>query len=50
MRNVIPLLKVAKCQHHIMCLSVELRSDLAWWGLFASHWNGTALVIPPNTK
>ena len=50
MQNVIPLLKVAKCQHHHIRLSVELRSDLAWWRLFASHWNGRALVIPPNAK
>ena len=50
MRNAIPLLKVAKCQHHHIRLSTELRSDLAWWRLFARHWNGTALVIPPNAK
>ena len=50
MRNAIPLLKVAKCQHHRIRLSVELRSDLAWWRLFASHWNGRVLVIPPNAK
>ena len=49
-RNAIPLLKIAKCQCHHIWLSVELRSDLAWWRLFASHWNGTALVTPPNAK
>ena len=50
MRSAIPLLKVAKCQHHHIRLSTELRSDLAWWRIFARHWNGTALVIPHNAK
>ena len=48
LRNAIPLLKMAKEQHHHIRLSVEIWSDLAWWKLFASFWNGTALVIPPN--
>ena len=50
MRSAIPLLKVAKCQHHHIRLLTDLRSDLAWWRIFARHWNGTALVIPHNTK
>ena len=50
MRNAITLLKVAKCQHHHIRLSAELRSDLAWWRLFARHWNGTGLVIPHNAN
>ena len=50
MRSAIPLLKVAKCQHHHIRLSTDLRSDLAWWRIFARHWNGTALVIPHNAK
>ena len=48
LRNAIPLLKMATKQHHHIRLSVEIRSDLAWWKLLASFWNGTALVIPPN--
>ena len=35
-------------QHHHIRLSVEIQSDLAWWKLFASYWNGTGLVISPN--
>ena len=50
MRSAIPLLKVAKCQHHHIRVSTDLRSDLAWWRIFARHWNGTALVIPHNAK
>ena len=50
MRSAIPLLKVAKCQHHHIRLSTDLRSDLAWWRIFARHLNGTALVIPHNAK
>ena len=49
LRNAIPLLKMAKQQHHHIRLSVEIRSDLAWWKLFASYWNGTGLVISPNS-
>ena len=48
LRNAIPLLKMAKQQHHHIRWSVEIRSDLAWWKLFATSWNGTGLVIPPN--
>ena len=50
MRTAIPLLKVAKRQHHHIHLSNELRTDLAWWRLFAQHWNGTALVISPSAR
>jgi len=46
MRNAIPLVKGAKQPHHHIHLSVELRSDLVWWKLFAASWNGTALIIP----
>ena len=49
LRNAIPLLKMAKQQHHHIRLSVEIRSDLAWWKLFAASWNGTGLVIQPNS-
>ena len=37
-------------QHHHICLSVEILSDLAWWKLLASFWNGTASVIPPKWR
>ena len=40
---------MAKQLHHHIRLSVEIRSDLAWWKLFASYWNGTGLVISPNS-
>ena len=40
---------MAKQQHHHIRLSVEICSDLAWWKLFAASWNGTGLVIQPNS-
>jgi len=46
LHQAIPLLKMAKKQHHNIHLSVEIKSDLAWWKLFASSWNGMALAIP----
>ena len=36
LRNAIPLLKMAKQQHHHIRLSAEIRSDLTWWKLFAT--------------
>ena len=50
MRTAIPLLKVAKRQHHHIHLSNELRTDLVWWRLFAQHWNRSALVISPSAR
>ena len=45
LRNAIPLLSVAKQPHHHIRLNKEFRSDLYWWKTFASHWNGTHLII-----
>jgi len=44
-----PLIKGAKQPHHHIRLSVEIRSDLAWWKLFATSWNGKALIISPDS-
>ena len=49
MRNAIPLIKGAKQPHHHIRLSVEIRSDLALWKLFAASWNGKALIISPDS-
>ena len=45
MRRAISLLKVAKCRHHHIRLNAEFRSDMMWWKVFASHWNGASLLI-----
>ena len=46
LRRAIALLSVAKCQHHHIRLNAEFRSDMMWWKVFSSHWNGTAMIIP----
>ncbi len=43
-RRAIALLGVAhKPYHHI-----RIRSDLAWWKVFATHWNGATLITDPT--
>ena len=49
MRNAIPLVKGANQSHHHIHLSLEFHSDLAWWKLFATSWNGKTLIIPPHS-
>ena len=34
-----------RCRHHHICLNASFRSDITWWKVFASHWNGASLVI-----
>ena len=33
---------------HPIRLNREFRSDLAWWRLFASEWNGVSFLTPPT--
>ena len=47
LRRAISLLSIAKCPHHHVRLNHEFHSDLMWWKVFGSHWNGTALFIDP---
>ena len=48
LRRAISLLSVAKQPHHHIRLNHKFRSDLMWWKVFGSHWNGTSLLIIPN--
>lgn len=49
-RQIITLLSVAKQPHHHIRLNNSFRSDLAWWRVFAAHWNGTALISNAHSK
>ena len=49
LRRAIALLCVAKQPHHHIRLNNEFRSDLMWWSVFGSHWNGAALLTTPHT-
>ena len=46
LRRIIALLSHAKRSHHYIRLNAEFKSDIAWWKVFASQWNGTAIIIP----
>ena len=50
LRRAIALLSIAKRQHHHIRLNAEFRSDMAWWHLLASHWNGVGIIIEPHTS
>lgn len=49
LRRAIALLSVAKQPHHRIRLNAEFRSDLLWWKMFSSQWNGTAILLDPST-
>ena len=40
MRRAIALLSVAKKDYHHIRLSTDFHSDMMWWKVFASSWNG----------
>lgn len=50
MRRALSLLSVVKCQHHHIRLNKEIRSDLRWWKVFASGWNGASFIAHDNSK
>ncbi len=35
---------------HYIRLDVAARSDIRWWSLFASHWNGTSVTADASGK
>ncbi len=32
-------------RHHHIRLNSEFKADLAWWHVFAAHWNGSSLLV-----
>ena len=44
LRRLIELSTIAKELHHHVRLNLATRSDLHWWKLFLSHWNGVGLI------
>ena len=49
LRRAISLLSIAKRPHHHIRLNHEFKSDLMWWKVFGSHWNGASLLIAPQS-
>ena len=50
LRRAIALITTTKQPFHHIRLNQDFRSDLLWWRTFASHWNGAALIIDPNSR
>ena len=50
LRQAIALLNVAKQPYHHIRLNAAFRSDMMWWQIFASNWNGRALVFKADGK
>lgn len=46
LRQAISLLSVARQPHHHIRLNHDFRSDLQWWSIFCSGWNGTSILQP----
>ena len=44
LRRMIALLSQVKSAHHHIRLNRHFRSDLAWWKVFSSGWNGVGLL------
>ena len=44
LRRMIDLAQVAKELHHHIRLSASFRSDLEWWAMFLSDWNGVSMM------
>ena len=44
LRRMIDLAAKAKQLHHWVHLNQEFRSDLLWWKLFLTKWNGTSML------
>ena len=45
LRRAITHLSVAKKKYHHIRLNNEFKADLAWWKIFATHWNGASLIV-----
>ena len=50
LRRIIALLSVGKRHHDHIRLNAEFKADIAWWLTFAAHWNGTSLIIHPDSQ
>ena len=48
LQRAIALLGMAKQPFNHIRLNKEFQADLLWWKTFATHWNGTALILAPN--
>ena len=45
LQRMFDLAQVAKELHHHIRLSASFRSDLEWWAMFLSDWNGVSMMV-----
>jgi len=50
LRHIITLIHSLHQPHHHRRLNKDFLSDLAWWQLFAPHWNGTAIIPKSSSR
>ena len=48
MINLLHTVPMHSMRPHPIRLNREFRSDLAWWRLFTSEWNGVSFLMPPS--
>ena len=48
LRRAISVLSIAKQKHNHIRLNAKFRSDVMWWKMFVTHWNGTAISYCPK--
>ena len=48
LHRAISLLSIAKWPHHHIRLNHGFESDLMWWKVFSTYWNGASLLVDPN--
>ena len=46
LRRLIDLAKKPRLPNHWVRLNEEARSDIEWWRLFISRWNGISMIMP----
>ena len=44
LRRMIDCLSLASRPDHFICLNREFQSDLRWWHIFVSRWNGISFI------
>ena len=45
LRRVFELLKITAKKHHHIRLNAMFRSDMLWWSMFLSSWNGISIIL-----
>ncbi len=50
LRCAIDLLRELRKKHHFITLHRQFRVDVNWWLIFATQWNGVAVLLPSASE